>query len=61
MGNFLNNILSLNNTKKEDLILQSLILRNAPQKNDTNVYSNTTAAQKNAFFILANGMRSIRA
>jgi len=61
MGNFLNNILSLNNTKKEDLILQSLILRNAPQKNDTNVYGNTTAAQKNAFFILANGMRSIRA
>lgn len=30
IGNFLNNILALNKTKREDLILQSQILKNAP-------------------------------
>lgn len=44
MGIFLNNILALNKTKQQDLILQEKILKNCPTKNGSfELFENTTA------------------
>lgn len=60
ISTFLNNILLLNKTERHDLLLDENLLKSVPQENATKFYNVTNPIQKNAFFLIANGMRSIR-
>ena len=61
LSNYLNNVLLINVTDFSDLELQYPLVQSSPKDPNSNViYNDTNPIQKAAYFLMANGLRSMR-